>query len=623
MRRIHCAWIGVFLFLLGCAPAGPRVARNPYDGLDWDTLEVHKANLHTHTTESDGRLSPQEVVDLYAQAGYSILALTDHDTHPPEASTWPWKAYGIDVEASGMLPIHGNEISGPDHIGSYFIDYGDAQQRSVPAALEEIGDRGGLAVMFHPGRYRHLRTPEWYMDLYRDFPHLVGMEVFNQNDRYPGDRAIYDAVLGGLMPDRPVWAMANDDFHRMEHFARSFNLFLLPPGGRDEANFRRAFEAGRFHAVHNPSRDTSHVIVPDRIVVTPEAIEVVVDCRDDQVVWISHGHEIHRGRRLPLSTNLGDYVRAVLEGEAGTQTLLQPFGLTGTGDRAMTDLTVAGGQGSGEYLAGSRHVRIRADTAPSGEIFVGWTGDVEQVADVRAPETAIRRLSGQTVHVEAAYRPAEPQPLTVRNGRGSGPVPEEAYRQIAATVPEGRVFEVWTGDVEWVESPRSPVTRFRMPQGGGDMTVTATFAAEATFAPQLRNPSFQDGADGWQAKPEDVRPVRNEDGTMHLAVLRRSGIMQRVDGMDVQAGQRLTLYFEARIAAPGRDPLGFVGMQLLSDADEELVASSITVRDEEWTPLAVSGEVTEGVVAPNIFVWMRDGELHLRNFRLRIHESGR
>jgi hypothetical protein len=37
-----------------------------------------KASLHTHSTVSDGKLTPQEVKDLYKAAGYSILALTDH-----------------------------------------------------------------------------------------------------------------------------------------------------------------------------------------------------------------------------------------------------------------------------------------------------------------------------------------------------------------------------------------------------------------------------------------------------------------------------------------------------------------------------------------------------------------
>ena len=33
----------------------------------------YKANLHSHTTISDGRLSPREMRDLYRDHGYSIL----------------------------------------------------------------------------------------------------------------------------------------------------------------------------------------------------------------------------------------------------------------------------------------------------------------------------------------------------------------------------------------------------------------------------------------------------------------------------------------------------------------------------------------------------------------------
>ncbi len=593
-----------------------RVVLNPYEGVDWKTVETHKANLHTHTTESDGSLSAREVVDLYEDAGYTIFSLTDHDTIDPEEPTWPWDAYGIDMDAIGMLPVLGNEISRPHHIGSYFNDYGEAAQRSEPEALVEIGRRGGLAVMFHPGRYSHRRTVDWYVDLYERFPHLVGMEVFNQNDRYPEDRRLYDAVLGVLMPDRPVWAMGNDDFHRMEHFARSFNLFLLPPGGLNEETFRDAFERGRFHTVHNPSRDTAQVIVPEAIHVRETAIELVVECREDQVIWISHGHEIHRGKSLPLSMNLGDYVRVLLEGGDGTQTLLQPFGLGGTEERKMTEVTVSGGSGSDVYLTGSRGIPIEADEPPPGKVFDRWSGDTAGVEDVRASSTSFDVPAEDSLALEALFRPAVDYVLTVAHGEGSADVPEESHQWIFANVPEGKAFDVWTGDVDGVEDPRSPTTRIGMP--ARDATVNATFSADPVYAPHLQNPNFADGLAGWQAKEEDVRFVEAADGSRHLAVRPFSGIMQRIEGMDLKAGQRLTLYFDAKIEAE-RSPDGFVGMQLLAADNEELVHTSITVRRQEWTSMAVSGEVVEGVVTPNIFVWMRRGDLHLKNFRLRVH----
>jgi len=39
----------------------------------------YKANLHSHTTDSDGYLSPRELCDLYKKQGYSVLCITDHD----------------------------------------------------------------------------------------------------------------------------------------------------------------------------------------------------------------------------------------------------------------------------------------------------------------------------------------------------------------------------------------------------------------------------------------------------------------------------------------------------------------------------------------------------------------
>ena len=39
-----------------------------------------RANLHLHTIFSDGELEPAEVVDAHAAAGFSAIALTDHDT---------------------------------------------------------------------------------------------------------------------------------------------------------------------------------------------------------------------------------------------------------------------------------------------------------------------------------------------------------------------------------------------------------------------------------------------------------------------------------------------------------------------------------------------------------------
>ena len=43
----------------------------------------YKANLHAHSTVSDGALTPAEMKAVYQERGYSIIAFTDHDVLVP------------------------------------------------------------------------------------------------------------------------------------------------------------------------------------------------------------------------------------------------------------------------------------------------------------------------------------------------------------------------------------------------------------------------------------------------------------------------------------------------------------------------------------------------------------
>lgn len=61
----------------------------------------YKANLHCHTTMSDGRGTPEEVKETYKQAGYSIIAFTDHDVLLPHN----------DLRDDDFLPLNGFEFA--------------------------------------------------------------------------------------------------------------------------------------------------------------------------------------------------------------------------------------------------------------------------------------------------------------------------------------------------------------------------------------------------------------------------------------------------------------------------------------------------------------------------------
>lgn len=107
-----------------------------------------QADLHTHSTESDGTLTPKNLVDRAAAAGVEMLALTDHDTIDGIA------AAEIASRVAGLVLIPGVEISvtwggRTIHVIGLGVDRTDARLREGLAGLteyrgwraEEIGRR--------------------------------------------------------------------------------------------------------------------------------------------------------------------------------------------------------------------------------------------------------------------------------------------------------------------------------------------------------------------------------------------------------------------------------------------------------------------------------------------------
>ena len=46
-----------------------------------DGMNQYRADLHHHTTHSDGKLSPEEAKKIYMERGYSVIAYTDHTNY--------------------------------------------------------------------------------------------------------------------------------------------------------------------------------------------------------------------------------------------------------------------------------------------------------------------------------------------------------------------------------------------------------------------------------------------------------------------------------------------------------------------------------------------------------------
>jgi len=85
-------------------------------------------DLHMHTTASDGRCTPRELVDRVVAAGITVMAVTDHDTTAAVAEVQALaKARGIEAHAG--IEITAVEDGRDIHMLGYF--YNPAEQRLV------------------------------------------------------------------------------------------------------------------------------------------------------------------------------------------------------------------------------------------------------------------------------------------------------------------------------------------------------------------------------------------------------------------------------------------------------------------------------------------------------------
>jgi 3',5'-nucleoside bisphosphate phosphatase len=107
---------------------------------------VSYADLHTHTTASDGTGAPAENVRLAAEAGMAALGITDHDTVGGVSEALEaGRKYGVRV-------VPGVEIStvqqGQDiHVLGYWINHEDPQLLARLAELRGVRDRRNEMIL--------------------------------------------------------------------------------------------------------------------------------------------------------------------------------------------------------------------------------------------------------------------------------------------------------------------------------------------------------------------------------------------------------------------------------------------------------------------------------------------
>ena len=185
-------------------------------------LNAYKANLHCHTTCSDGRLTPEQVKEHYKAHGYSVIAFTDHNVlvdHSELNDPAFLALTGIEVDTDSFLYGRKYKFNQTCHLCAIARDPAAAppifraeryDPKAIAAKIEEF-HRGGYIV-----NYNH---PTWSCESGEEFLHYGnydGMEIFNYSAEVATNNGCSQSefALALRLLERPIRCVAADDNHQ-------------------------------------------------------------------------------------------------------------------------------------------------------------------------------------------------------------------------------------------------------------------------------------------------------------------------------------------------------------------------------------------------------------------------
>lgn len=138
------------------------------------------ADIHIHTTASDGFSTAVEVLQAARDAGLRVIAITDHDTIDAAREAQRLApAYGVEV-------IVGEEVSTAEgHLLALWVERRIPPGQPLAETIAAVHAQGGLCVLAHPfGWFVSSVGPRCRQRCASDWP-VAGIEAFNASLPWP------------------------------------------------------------------------------------------------------------------------------------------------------------------------------------------------------------------------------------------------------------------------------------------------------------------------------------------------------------------------------------------------------------------------------------------------------
>lgn len=285
-----------------------------------------KANLHTHSSCSDGMLSPEQVCAVYRKAGYHILAITDHFSERynyPITDTSPY-------QSEEFLTLLGAELHAPQ------IELGDTWHIiavGLPAdfAPNLPGETGASLAQraLQAGAFVSAPHPGWYSLSEADVLSLGGIhavEVFNgtaidDNDRADGWYLVERLLATGyrylpLAADDAHFSPERDDVLQGWVWVKSEKL--------TQEAVLSALKAGDYYSSTGPQIYCIEVIPGEKVVVECSPVSHIFVTGRGGNFASAQGTSLMRAE-IPLDGFSGPYCRITVRDSLGKRAWSNPI----------------------------------------------------------------------------------------------------------------------------------------------------------------------------------------------------------------------------------------------------------------------------------------------------------